>query len=142
MIRALPTTSSLAEAQGWRCCFCGFLMLSRPAARRERREVLASEHRTHRGVAAAMRTVTREHVTPRCEGGDDTRENLVASCHWCNEYRGNRPAMEAFRRVQRLVRRGTHPHQVWQDTGRFPRGARLRTIVRSSATQVFVEARP
>jgi hypothetical protein len=75
-----------------------------------------------------MRAVTRDHIIPRSDGGTDARANLVAACRFCNGYRGNRPADEAFERIQRLVSRGTHPHQVWQATGIFPRLFGLRSV--------------
>ena len=131
MTRDLPT-AYLAEAQGWRCCYCTLPMLSMASSRHEKRAVLGQPHRFHRGIAAAMRVVTRDHLTPRCDGGTDTRANLVAACRWCNAYRGNRPADEAFLRVQRLIARGTHPHQVWQFTGRFPRMTPLRNVLRAA----------
>ena len=134
----LIPTSYLAEAQGWRCCYCGFIVIRKVASRPEKRAALAAGHRTHRGLAKAMRAATRDHIIPRCEGGTDTRENLVAACWWCNQYRGNRPADEAFARIRRLIRRGSHPHQVWQRTGHFPRMKSLGNILRTPVAEAAV----
>lgn len=32
-----------------------------------------------------------DHLTPHCEGGSNTNENLVTCCRRCNSSRGNRP---------------------------------------------------
>ena len=63
----------LAEAQNWKCCFCGCYMT----------EVHGSRH-----------SVTVEHVIPKSKGGSDTAENLVASCYRCNNNRGTKDALE------------------------------------------------
>jgi len=61
----------LAEAQNWRCCWCG-----RPV----------SIFRGRRDSA------TIEHVTPKSEGGTDDWENLAMSCARCNSNRGSKSA--------------------------------------------------
>jgi hypothetical protein len=57
----------LAEAQNWKCCFCGCVM---------------TELR-NKGNSATV-----EHVIPKDFGGTDDAENLVASCNYCNNKRG------------------------------------------------------
>ena len=56
----------LAEAQNWRCCYCGCRM-----DKTERR-----------------REPTFEHVIPRALGGSDDESNLVIACCACNQDRG------------------------------------------------------
>lgn len=116
----ITSPETLAEAQGWRCAYCGFVMLARWPGNGELLAVIGrGRSGTHRRNARIARTVTRDHVEPRSAAGTDARDNLVAACRWCNQYRGDRPADEAFARIQRLIRRGTHPHQVWARTGYF-----------------------
>ena len=53
----------LAEAQNWRCCWCG------------RHVTLERDRRS---------TVTIEHLIPRSKGGQDTFDNCVMACSKCN----------------------------------------------------------
>lgn len=52
----------LAEAQNWRCCYCGMVM--------------------------GFDDVTVEHVMPRAIGGSDEWENMAAACEFCNSAKG------------------------------------------------------
>ena len=36
-----------------------------------------------------------EHVTPECQGGPTTWENLVTACHWCNQLKAGRTPEQA-----------------------------------------------
>ena len=58
----------LAEAQNWKCCWCG----------RECTDELGKRH-----------SMTIEHVFPRCRGGKDTWDNLAMACNRCNQKRGD-----------------------------------------------------
>lgn len=121
--------SRLAEAQNWRCCYCGFVMLSRLTSPGEYGALIArGGRRAARRRAGMMRAVTCDHIVSRSEGGTDAADNLVAACRWCNEFRGNRPADEAHERIQRLLRRGTHPHQVWAAEQHWPRHVFLSQV--------------
>ncbi len=55
---------------------------------------------------------TAEHLTPRCEGGPDSADNIVAACRYCNERRHQmkRPMTHEkyLERVQMRVARGTY----------------------------------
>lgn len=57
----------LAEAQNWRCCWCGCRMT----------EVQGRKH-----------SATVEHVTPRSHGGVDDPDNYAVACNRCNNARG------------------------------------------------------
>lgn len=59
----------MAEAQNWRCCYCGGPM--------------------EEGGKSSKRA-TFEHVIPRHLGGADNDANLVISCTGCNTARGFR----------------------------------------------------
>jgi len=58
----------LAEAQNWRCCYCGVRMGGG----------------TYEPTAATF-----EHVVPRSRGGTNLVTNLVVACRRCNGERGN-----------------------------------------------------
>lgn len=62
--------ATLAEAQNWRCCYCGCRM---------RRS--AKPH--------APNDATFEHVLCHCHGGTDEPDNLVIACWAYNEARAN-----------------------------------------------------
>ena len=65
------TRTRLAEAQNWKCCFCGSRMTE---------------------VRGKNNSVTVEHVVPVTLGGTDDIENLTASCNACNSNRGIKDA--------------------------------------------------
>lgn len=129
--RMLP---SLAEAQNWRCCWCGFRMIRNRDVLPEVRAILGDGgSRAHRLRMTVLCSASVEHVVPRCDGGTDDRENLVASCRCCNEFRSNQPLEVAAARIARLLRRGTHPHQVWERDRVIVEVNPLRTIHRVPA---------
>jgi 5-methylcytosine-specific restriction endonuclease McrA len=43
------------------------------------------------GLSLSLRTATLDHVVPRAGGGRTTFENTVASCHPCNNGKGDTP---------------------------------------------------
>lgn len=43
------------------------------------------------GLSLSLKTATLDHVQPRANGGRTTFENTVASCHQCNNKKGDRP---------------------------------------------------
>jgi len=59
---------ALAEAQNWRCAYCGCVM--------------------------EIETSTADHVVPRSKGGSNFHTNLVAACFLCNQERGAMPAID------------------------------------------------
>ena len=73
---------SLAEAQNWRCAYCGGRMS---------------------WLRPGPCQVTREHVVPRSRGGGDEIENLVAACKACNEARNSDLDPYAFAEVRRAM---------------------------------------
>ena len=72
-LRTVELRERLAEAQNWRCCYCGCEM--------------AQDWRDPRGV-------TFEHVISLSDGGADEVENLVIVCWTCNNRRGNANMLE------------------------------------------------
>lgn len=79
----------LAEAQNWRCAYCGGCM-----------DVDTSQ----------PNEATREHVIPRRFGGSDAGSNLIAACAGCNSARGGFCSSKTFFRLRRhLLERGAWP---------------------------------
>jgi 5-methylcytosine-specific restriction endonuclease McrA len=56
----------LAEAQNWRCCYCGIRMM---------------------GEGQDHDAPTFEHIIPRALGGKDEEGNVAIACHDCNSER-------------------------------------------------------
>lgn len=69
----------LAEAQNWKCCWCGGLC--------------TPQRNKHNSA-------TIEHVTPQSDGGADSWENYAMSCNRCNNARGTRSAERFAEMVQ------------------------------------------
>ena len=63
----------LAEAQNWRCCWCGTDTIPEPNKRN---------------------SVTLEHILPKSQGGSDEMDNLAAACAHCNSRRGTKHLQE------------------------------------------------
>lgn len=61
----------IAEAQGWRCYYCGCEVFE------------------ERGWSDSA---TLDHVVPRARGGTDARDNLVVACALCNEVKADHDA--------------------------------------------------
>lgn len=116
----------LSGCQNHRCAYCSVRLVLMPLERNQPRG--PRRLRPPNGLswpqyqyAKKQRRATRDHLIPRCFGGADNDDNLIVACLWCNNYRGNMPAEEAFWKIRRLVNRGTHPHIVFARKGYFPR---------------------
>ena len=59
------------------------------------------------GGRFATQDLTFDHVTPRCQGGKTTWENVVASCYSCNQAKGGRTPARADMRLLRQPARPT-----------------------------------
>jgi 5-methylcytosine-specific restriction endonuclease McrA len=53
------------------------------------------------GRSLSSAELTLDHVLPRCRGGKNTWENVVAACKPCNHRKGDRTPTEARMRLQR-----------------------------------------
>ena len=96
------------EHQGGRCFYCGVATwlttpFELPGCKSER-------------SGYARLKCTAEHLVPRCEGGSDLPENIVAACAHCNHTRHKRkrpPEPAEYREeVARRVKCGAW-HQPW-----------------------------
>jgi 5-methylcytosine-specific restriction endonuclease McrA len=74
-------TKCLAEAQNWRCCYCGL--------------------RTHtlEVRVGSPTSSTLEHVIPLISGGEDHPDNLVMACYRCNTLRSSQELQSFLRRM-------------------------------------------
>lgn len=91
-----------AEAQSWRCCWCG------------RRMCEDSDRRD---------SVTAEHAIPRSLGGGDDPDNIAAACARCNTRRGTASPEEFMRRV--IANRWNENRNPGLENGRPPVAAML-----------------
>ena len=76
---------ALVEAQDSKCCYCEqpIFILGEVSVK-----AFAQAHGlTYR--QASKRRATIEHLRRRCEGGTHHRDNLAASCEFCNSKRGD-----------------------------------------------------
>lgn len=106
----------LAEAQNWRCAYCGFhIWLPQVASGSMNFPPRAGTAYRRRKVKFSRATL--DHVVPRSMGGGNNWENLIAACAWCNNARSNQPAEAAFERMQQLVQSGDHPHASLEKWG-------------------------
>ena len=64
--------AAIYERDGWECAYCG----RGPRAKRNPKQ--------------AQLILTLDHLTPRCQGGDNTAHNLVTACQKCNSSRQER----------------------------------------------------
>lgn len=76
--------TKVAEAQNWRCCYCGVRM----------------DTDIPDGNIQSQTYITLEHVKPKSMGGTDHEDNVVAACHGCNGRRGVKEAMWFFEHRQ------------------------------------------
>lgn len=85
--RPIPSRKNIFTRDGFRCLYCG---------------------------AKAPKVVLElEHIIPKSKGGPNTWDNLVASCHSCNQKKGDRTPEEAG---MTLIHR---PLPATINTGRF-----------------------
>ncbi|WP_352441076.1 HNH endonuclease signature motif containing protein [Mesorhizobium sp. M0098] len=105
--------------QNYNCYYCEFPIWESDC------EGFARTHGISTKLARRFRA-TAEHLIPRCEGGPDTRGNIVAACLHCNTAR-HRPAVPLghedykARVSQAIKKRKWHPASAY---GRLAAAAR------------------
>lgn len=100
----------LAEAQAWRCAYCGVRMRIPDDPVPGELAHLRPFPRTF-VQALHLLEATIDEVIPRALGGPTSWENQVAACRACNEIKGQSGWKLGLRRVQNLLESGDHPHQ-------------------------------
>lgn len=83
--RRFPKHVALAEAQNWRCCYCGTHVDKR----------VPETHPNH---------ATIDHYKPIAHGGPRRWSNEITACFVCNTGRGTMNALEYFTLVQSVGR--------------------------------------
>lgn len=74
---------------------CDYVRVPYTAVAVSRTNVLHRDNYTCQYCGVKRNNLTLDHVLPRCRGGRDTWENLVAACNSCNERKGDRLPLEA-----------------------------------------------
>lgn len=117
-----------AEAQNWRCCYCGVRMFagvpSEDIFQYAQSIGLSLKYRGggyNAGSFEHLRTLraTIEHVIKQEHGGIWENKNITSSCWWCNNNRGDIPPTIWYKRVQELVRNRKHPHYKFINNDSF-----------------------
>jgi 5-methylcytosine-specific restriction endonuclease McrA len=67
----------------------------------------------HRGQLKGRQFLTRDHILPLSRGGDNSWQNLVASCSPCNNRKGDRLPVEAGMRLLTEPREPNYVRLVW-----------------------------
>jgi 5-methylcytosine-specific restriction endonuclease McrA len=74
--------------------------------RRLRRRLWDADPHCHWcGRELAMSKATLDHVVPQCRGGTHDAGNVVLSCAWCNNAKGDRQPDEWLRFLESTVHR-------------------------------------
>lgn len=68
-----------------------------------------------------MRTLTRDHIIPRKDGGPNTLDNLVSACRSCNQRKGTKSYSSFIERIR--AERGEVPLWVEEDEPMILTGA-------------------
>lgn len=110
---------ALAEAQNWRCCYCGCEMFAglpfetiEDASRKFGLQLYSKA--SHR--ALTYRKATTEHLVRQIDGGGGNLDNLVSACGWCNPSRQDRDPMVWYEHVQLMIKCGAHPNWAQSET--------------------------
>lgn len=83
-----------AETQSNRCFYCNF-----PIWHQTNKQQFIQRYNLTPKQAKWLQC-TAEHLTARCDGGDNRQENIVAACRYCNQKRHQYtapPAPDAYR---------------------------------------------
>lgn len=110
--RSRKYRSQQFREQSGRCYYCGFPMWER------RCQKFAALHGISLKDAARFKS-TAEHMLAQADGGTSRRDNIVATCQFCNQNRHHckkpQSAIRYRQRVQRQVaRRSWHPQHLFK----------------------------
>lgn len=98
------------KKQSGRCYYCGSHMWLTNVKK------FAFEHNISESEAARFQC-TAEHMLARCDGGNNSSENIVAACRFCNNTRHKRKTPlvpNKFKSlIQKRLKKGKwHPHEL------------------------------
>jgi hypothetical protein len=92
---AATYVTALLEAQSHHCCYCHHTM---PESKK---------------LQTKRNRATKEHVEPRCHGGQTVADNLVMACAQCNHIRGAMDAEVFYDLIWYWFRRDPTLHARW-----------------------------
>ena len=95
---------ALLEAQNHNCCYCHHTMTENKKLRTNRNQP------------------TKEHVEPRCHGGQTVVENLVIACAQCNNIRGAMDAEVFYELIWYWFAKDPTLHHRWHNISRVEVG--------------------
>lgn len=75
--------TSAAKKQQYRCYYCNAPMWTKNLKKYARKHKVSLDQ-------AELFQCTAEHLVARCDGGEDSRTNIVAACKFCNHGRHRR----------------------------------------------------
>ncbi len=84
-----------------------YINLRRPAIPLTRKNIMKRDRYTCQYCGKRGIPMTCDHVIPKTRGGDDSWENLVCSCTYCNNRKGNNTPTEIGMRLLKTPKR---PH--------------------------------
>jgi 5-methylcytosine-specific restriction endonuclease McrA len=87
------------QNQAGRCYYCGSIMWLNG-----KKEDFAAKHKIPIGEAGKLKC-TAEHLEARCDGGDDSQDNIVAACLFCNNGRHLRKKPPAPNKYRDLIQK-------------------------------------
>ncbi len=90
--RRQVTNTFLFARDGYRCQYCG----------------------RHRGQLKGRQFLTKDHVLPLSRGGGNSWENVVASCSFCNNLKGDLLPWEAGMKLLAEPRQPNYVRLVWK----------------------------
>ena len=117
--RRQVTNTFLFARDGYSCQYCG----------------------RHRSELKGRQFLTRDHILPLSRGGDNSWQNVVASCSPCNNRKGNRLPGEAGLRLLSKPKEPNHVHLVWAVRRLTPIQAKYIGMFYGDETVSFLEAK-
>lgn len=84
-----------------------YIHLRRPAIPMTRKNIMKRDRYTCQYCGKIGIPMTCDHVIPKTRGGDDSWENLVCCCTYCNNRKGNHTPTEVGMKLKRSPKR---PH--------------------------------
>jgi len=87
-----------------------FISVPRKRVVLSRKNIIKRDSGRCQYCGSIQKPLTVDHVLPKKRGGDDSWENLVCACVWCNNRKGNRTPDEA---KMPLLRKPQRPNQLF-----------------------------
>ncbi len=85
-----------------------FVSIPRKRVVLSRKNIIKRDSGRCQYCGSLQKPLTVDHVLPKNRGGEDSWENLVCACVWCNNRKGNRTPEEARMPLMRKPQRPNH----------------------------------